>query len=160
MKYRVSGRVRVPAGHCTRAPSLVRGDLNSEQLLLRRTNYVVSHSWSCVQVMGVLGSGVGWRGGGIIVLVVDILIFWKGMDEKKKDIRFPICSYFLSWFHRNFCYKSSGGGPDTSGIWLHLFAMTWYFWLQLFQMTWYFCSHLLAMTWYFWLRSLCIASNT
>ena len=86
----------------TRAPTL-RGPwaLSSEQLLLRRTNHVVSHSWSCVQVMGVLCSGVGWREGGIIVLVVDILIFWKGMDEKKKDIRLPICSYFLSWFHRN-----------------------------------------------------------
>ena len=65
----------------------------------------------------------------------------------------------LSWFQSNSA-KSSGGWHDTSGIWLHLFAMTWYFWLQLFQMTWYFCSHLLAMTWYFWLRSLCIASNT
>ena len=42
--------------------------------------------------MGVLGSDVGWRGSGegIIVLVVDILICWKGMDEKKKDM----CSYF------------------------------------------------------------------
>ena len=48
---------------------------SSEQLLLRRINHVVSHS--CVQVMGVLGSDVGWRGSGegIIVLVVDILIF-------------------------------------------------------------------------------------
>ena len=41
---------------------LSKGALSSEQLLLRRTNHVVSHS--CVQVMGVLGSDVGWRGVG------------------------------------------------------------------------------------------------